>query len=78
MKNNKYGYKVYCIEKNSKKKKLFLVTNSYDLAKWEIEYYIIHPQYDRKTKQLLNNPIWIIKEIKTYLEYKYLWRGCPF
>ena len=78
MKDNKYGYKVCYKELGKNKLKIYLVCNSYDLAKWEVEYYKSSPQKNRKTNKPLNNPTWYILPIKTYLEYKWLWRGCPF
>lgn len=78
MEDNKYGYKVCYKEHGKHKLKIHLVCNSYDLAKWEVEYYMSNPQRNRKTNKSLNNPTWYILPIKTYLEYKWLWRGCPF
>jgi len=67
---NKYGYKV-CYRKFGKHKiKIHLITNSYELALLEIQYYESHKQNSDR--------IWIIKPIKNYFEYKWLWRGCPF
>ena len=75
---NKYGYKVCYKEENSHKEKVHLVTNSLWLALHEKQWYETHPQFDRKTKLKIINPTWLIKEVKTYLEYSKLWRGCPF
>ena len=74
----KYGYKVCYKELGKHKLKIHLVTNTYDLALWEVQYFETHKQIDRQTKQVIQNPIWFIKPIKTYLEYKLLWKGCPF
>lgn len=77
-KENKYGYKVCYIEKSCKKMMRCIVTNSLMLAKMEFRYFQTHPQYERNTNRKLINPTWYIIPIKTYLEYKKLWRGCPF
>lgn len=75
---NEYGYKV-CYRKQGKEKlKIYLITNTYDLAEWHIRWYKQNAPKDNKTKRPLENVIWIIVPIKTYIEYKRLWRGCPF
>lgn len=75
---NKYGYKV-CYKKQGKEKlKIYLITNSYDLAEWHIRWYEKHTPKDRQTNRPLEKVIWLIVPIKTYIEYKRLWRGCPF
>lgn len=76
--NNKYGYKVCYREIGKTKLKIHLICNSYDLAIWEIQYYEINPQHGRKTNQLIKSPKWYVIPIKTFLEYKWLWRDCPF
>ncbi len=69
-----YGYKV-CYKKQGKEKfKIFLITNSYDLAEFHIRWYAKH---DPPDKTLLE-ATWIIVPVKTYAEYKRLWRDCPF
>ena len=75
---NKYGYKVCYREYGKLKIKIHLICNSYDLALWQIQYYENHIQYDRKTKQLIKSPKWYVIPIKKFIEYKWLWRGCPF
>ena len=77
MKKNKYGYKVCYRELNKRKIKIHMVCNSLNLAKWHIQWYENHDAYDKKHK-LIIKPTWYIKPVKTYIEYKYLWRGCPF
>lgn len=73
-----YGYKV-CYKKQGKRKlKIYLITNTYDLAMYHIRWYAKHTPTDRKTKRPLENVEWLIIPIKTYIEYKRLWRGCPF
>lgn len=70
--NNKYGYKVCYRNFGKTKLKIFLVANSYDLAKWLIRW------YERKPPPKLKNPEWEIQEVKTKNEYERLWKGCPF
>ena len=79
MKSNKdYGYKVcYKLEGNSKIK-VYLVTNTLDGAIWNVRWYERDPPKDRKTKLPILNATWLVVPIKTYLEYKWRWRGCPF
>ena len=76
IKDNKYGYKV-CYQKDNEKIQKYIVTNSYDLAKWEIERYEKSPPSD-KHNNILNNVKWYILPVKNYFEYSILWRGCPF
>lgn len=75
---NKYGYKV-CYRKIGKQKlKMFIVTNSYDLATWHVRWYEREPPKDRKTDKPILNVTWLVIPVKNFLEYKRLWRGCPF
>ena len=62
---NKYGYKVYYKERGKIFPKLFSITNSYDLALIDI-------------KRCKTNVKCYIKPIKSYIEYKYRWKNCPF
>ena len=78
MKNNKYGYKVCYKELGKHKLKIHLVCNTYDGAIWNVQYYEINPQYDRKTNDLIRQPTWFVLPIKRYFEYKRLWKDCPF
>ena len=75
---NKYGYKVCYKTQGKEKLKIYLITNAYDLAEWHIRWYSKHTPTDRKTKRPLEKVIWLIVPIKTYIEYKRLWRGSPF
>lgn len=68
----KYGYKVCYRELGKAKLKIFLVTNSFDLAVWHIRW------YEREPPPEIINPIWEIREVKTLKEYERLWKGCPF
>lgn len=78
MENNKYGYKVCYREFGKSKLKIYLICNVLDGAEWHVRYYENHQQKDRHTGNLIREPTWEIIPIKTYLEYKRLWKGCPF
>lgn len=78
MSENKYGYKVCYTEKGKIKLKIYLITNTYELAKYEVRWYENHPQQDRKDRHFLDNPLWYILPIRTKREHKKLWKGCPF
>ncbi len=76
MKN--YGYKV-CYQKQGKRKiKCYLITNTYSSAEWCVRWYNSHTPPDRRTNRPLERVTWLIVPIKTFIEYKRLWRGCPF
>ena len=69
-----YGYKV-CYKKQGKEKlKIYLITNAYKLAEWHIRWYENHSPPDKT----LLDVTWVIVPIKTYAEYKRLWRDVPF
>ena len=72
MNDNKYGYKVCYKEYGKTKLKVFLVTNSIDLAIWHVRW------YEREPPTKLKSPQWEIQEVKTKNEYEKLWKGCPF
>lgn len=75
---NKYGYKI-CYKRQGKHKlKIYLVTNTYRSAEWSVRWYESHPPLDKKTQKPLDCVMWLIIPIKTFIEYKRLWRGCPF
>lgn len=74
---NKYGYKVCYREFGKQKLKIHCICNNFDLALWNIQWYENHEVYD-KDNNLIKNPSWFIIPIKTFIEYKFLWRGCPF
>jgi hypothetical protein len=76
--NNKYGYKVCYREFGKLKLKIHLVCNTYDSAVWSVQYYENHQQRDRKTNIPIREPTWFVLPVKTLLEYKRLWKGCPF
>ncbi|MCM1368194.1 MAG: hypothetical protein NC184_05260 [Roseburia sp.] len=76
--DNNYGYKVCYRRKGKSRLKVYLVTNTYDGAMWNVRWYENNAPPDRKTHEPIKNVIWLILPIKSYLEYKWLWRGCPF
>ncbi len=73
-----YGYTVRYKKQGSNKWKIYLVTNTYDSALWNVRWYESHSPPDRKTGVPLDNVIWMIIPITTYKEYRRLWRDCPF
>ncbi len=75
---NGYGYKVCYKQHGNEKLKLYLITNTYDSALWNVRWYESHSPPDRKTGIPIQNATWIIQPITTYQEYKRRWRGCPF
>lgn len=70
MKENKYGYKVCYNKKNKRKLHIYMVTETLDSAIWQKKW------CERNVK--INNANWKIIAIKNNIEYKKLWRGCPF
>ena len=73
-----YGYKVCYTEKGKHRIKLYLVTNTYDGAMWNVRWYESHSPPDRKTGKPIQNVTWLIIPIKHFLEYNRIWRNCPF
>ncbi len=73
-----YGYKVCYMRKGSNRLKVYLVTNTYESAQWNVRWYESHSPPDRKTLKPLIDVEWFIIPITTLLEYKRRWRGCPF
>jgi hypothetical protein len=78
MNKNKYGYKICYRLQNNKKLKMYLIVNTYGGALWHVRWYEKQAPFDRKTNCLLVNAEWSIIPIKTNIEFKRLWRGCPF
>ena len=76
--NKEYGYTVRYKKQGSNKWKVYLVTNTYDGALWSVRWYERDPPKDRVSGKPIENAIWDIFPIKTLLEYKRRWRGCPF
>lgn len=73
-----YGYKVCYRKFGAKRLKIYLVTNTYDGAVWNVQWYKNQAPSDRVTNKPIENVLWVVIPIKTYIEYKRLWRGCPF
>ena len=74
MQDNNYGYKVCYRKRGNEKLKIYLIVNAYDLAEFHIRWY---EKYSPPDKTLLD-VTWVIVPIKTYAEYKRLWRNVPF
>ena len=72
--NNKYGYKVCYVEKGKNKMKVYMVTNTYNLAMWHVRWYETHSPPENGPK----NVEWKGLPITSYLEYRWRWIGCPF
>lgn len=75
--NNKYGYKVGYRENGGHFFIRHLVTNTYDSAKWHLDYYNRSIVRSRKDNHILINPIWEIRVVHRY-EAIIVWWGCPF
>ncbi len=69
-----YGYKVCYRKCGNEKLKIYLIVNTYDLAEFHIRWYEKHSSPDKT----LLDVTWVIVPIKTYAEYKRLWRNVPF
>lgn len=73
-----YGYKVCYTEKGTQKRKVYLVTNALDYALWCVRWYESHSPPDRRTKKPIINAVWSVEPIRTYIEYRWRYKGCPF
>ncbi|MCM1440796.1 MAG: hypothetical protein NC131_16580 [Roseburia sp.] len=69
-----YGYKVCYKKQNRDKLKIYIITSTYDLAYYHVRWYENHSPPDKT----LSGVTWIIVPIKSYAEYKHLWRNVPF
>ena len=78
MLDNKFGYKVCYTQKGKNRQKVYMITNNLDLALWSVRWYENHSPPNRKTQKPIINAVWSIEPIRTYLEYKWRWKGCPF
>lgn len=76
MKN--YSYKVCYKTKGKDKTRVYLVTNTYDLADWHVRWYKSNPPIDKKTNKPIVYADWLIIPIRSLIEHKWRWRGCPF
>ena len=75
---NKYGYKVCYKRCGENKLKIYLITDTYDCASWHVRWCENHSPPERKTNIPITNATWLVVPVKNYIEYKLLWRGCPF
>lgn len=73
-----YGYKVCYKKQGSYKWRVYVVTNTYNLALWHARWYEREPPKHRNTGKAIENAVWDVLPIKTLAEYKRRWRGCPF
>lgn len=79
MKSNKeYCYKVCYKLLGKSKAKIYVVTNTYDLAIWYVRWYEREPPKDRKTQRPIVGAKWLVIPVKNFIEHRRLWRGCPF
>ncbi len=67
-----YGYKVCYKTQGSHQWKVYLVTNTYELALWHVRW------YERDSPKHLKFVVWDVFPILKLREYKVRWRGCPF
>lgn len=67
-----YGYTVRYKKQGSDTWKVYLVTNTFDLALWHVRW------YERDPPKQLKCVTWDVFPILTMREYKVRWRGCPF
>lgn len=67
-----YGYKICYRHKGKDKLKVFIVTNNYDYALWRVRW------LEGNADKQLEDITWLVLPITSFLEYKWLWRGCPF
>ena len=75
MKN--YGYKVCYKHIGKSKVKIYVVTNSYDIAIRHVRWYEREPPTDRKTQIPIVGAEWLVIPVKNFMEYRRLWRDCP-
>lgn len=76
--HKEYGYKVCFRQLGKQRTKIYAVTNTYNLAIWHVRWYQREPPEDRQTKLPILNVEWLVIPVKTYNEYRRLWRDCPF
>lgn len=76
--NNKYGYKLCYRANNKRKLKIHKITNTLDLALFEIQRNKYVKIFNRHSKTKLINPVWHLLEVKNKKEYNKLYKGCPF
>ena len=78
METNKYGYKLCYKNEGSKKLHIYVITNTFSLAEFEMQMCIKYPEQIKQSNKTIRGPTWLIIPIKNKKEYKKLWRDCPF
>ena len=63
-----YSYEVCYPIKGSKKRKRYLVTDTYDGAIWDVEYYTKHPPNGIPPAD------WFVVPVTNMIKHKWLWR----
>ena len=78
METNKYGYKLCHKNEGSKKLHIYVITNTFSLAEFEMQMCIKYPEQIKQSNKTIRGPTWLIIPIKNKREYKKLWKDCPF
>ncbi len=65
-----YSYEVCYFDKVTNKIKRKYVTNTYDLAVWEVARQTKHPPGNQQE--------WFVRPVTNLIKHKWLWKGCPF
>ena len=78
METNKYGYKLCYKNKGNKKLHIYVITNTFDLANFEMQMCIKYPKQVEQSNNTIRGPTWKIIPIKHKKEYQKLWKNCPF
>ena len=78
METNKYGYKLCYKNEGSKKLHIYVITNTFSLAEFEMKMCIKYPEQIKQSNKTIRGPTWLIIPIKNKREYKKLWKDCPF
>lgn len=65
-----YSYEVCYFDKVANKIKRKFVTNTYDLAVWEVARQTKHPPGNLQE--------WFVRPVTNLIKHKWLWKGCPF
>ena len=72
-----YGYKL-CYKKH-RKVKVYIITDTLNLAKWHIKWFEKnHPPLDQNKLIPILNVEWFVMPILKYKEFKKLYKRCPF
>ena len=65
-----YSYEICYFDKIANKIKRKYVTDTYQGAVWDMNYYSKHPPG--------NQHEWFVKPVTNLIKHKWLWKGCPF